>query len=97
VEVAKFHINQGSLARSTTIHPFVKRYMSTSYHSAVYLFMKSFQIARVALLLLSLATSTLAANVVINNDPSTGEPGKFASAEIERATKSKGMVVGQGT
>ncbi len=51
-------------------------------------------IARLAFLLFIFASPALAASLHLANDPSTGEPGKFAAEEIRREAAAKGMTIG---
>lgn len=50
---------------------------------------------RYSFLGLVVAASAAAANLQLANDPSTGEPGKFAAAEIRREAAAKGHVIGE--
>ena len=53
-------------------------------------------IRRFAILVLAVATPAFAASLNLIIDPATGEPGKFAAAEIRREAAAKGMTIGEG-
>lgn len=52
--------------------------------------------ALLASLVLALSVLAMDASLQLTNDPSTGEPGKFAAEEIRREAKAKGMTLGNG-
>ena len=52
--------------------------------------------ALLASLVLALSVLAKEASLQLNNDPSTGEPGKFAAEEIRREAKAKGLTLGDG-
>ncbi len=52
-------------------------------------------ITRMTVLASIFASPAMAASLELKNDPATGEPGKFAAAEIRRAATAKGMTLGE--
>ena len=50
---------------------------------------------RLSFLVLAFAAPAVAASLELTNDPTTGEPGKFAAAEIRREAAAKGMTFGE--